>query len=127
MSDSFSRKLERESQQRLDRDFLKSKPKGISAGEYLYRGSTAKWKRGRYRKQAEAQESKERKAYRKDNPPVRKGDAPIEGTKEEYIRRDQVADKLAATKKRIAGKTKSTRGTKNLASKKTARKRVAGK
>jgi hypothetical protein len=33
-------------------------PYGISEGEYYGKGSTAKWKRGRFRKEAEAAEAK---------------------------------------------------------------------
>lgn len=95
--------LDRDIQKRLDKEFLKDKPTGLSDGEYLMRGSTAKWKRGKYRKQAEAQEAKQHKAYRNDDLNVKAGNSPIEGTKEEYIRRDQVADKLAALKKRSKG------------------------
>jgi hypothetical protein len=91
--------LDREVQQRLDKELLKGKPKGVTKGEYLYRGSTEKWKGGKYRKQAEAQEGKERKAYRKDDPNVKSGDAPIEGTKEEYVRRDQLALKMEDQKR----------------------------
>ena len=108
-----------------DDSFLKDKPKGLSDNEVLYRGSTSRWKKGKYRKQAEAQEAKEHKAYRKDNPPVKRGHGPIEGTKEEYIRRDQVGAKLAA-RKRVGG-SKAAGARKQTTGKKTTRKRVAGK
>ena len=113
-------------QRSYEKSVLKDKPKGLTNGEYLYQGSTAKWSRGKYRKQAEAQEAKEKKAYRKDNPPVKEGDSPIEGTKEEYVRSDQVNDKLAA-RKRVGGSSKTARIAKKSFTKKTARKRVAGK
>lgn len=104
-----------------DSTWLKDKPKGLSDNEYFYRGASSRWKKGKYRKQAEAKEGKEHRAYRKDNPSVKAGDGPIEGTKEEYVRRNQVADKLAARRK-VAHSRKSS-----LQRKKAAKKRIAVK
>ncbi len=107
--------------------FLKNKPKGLSDNEVLFRGSTSRWKKGRYRKQAEKQEAKEHKAYVKDNATVKAGDSPIEGTKEEYVRRNQVQDKLAARKKRISSAGQSPAKTKRSGYKRNTKKFSVGK
>lgn len=98
----WDRKVKGEKYPGYSNDFLKNKPKGLSDNEALLRGATSRWKKGKYRKQAEAQEAKEHKNYRKDNPIVKAGEGPIEGTKEEYVRRNQVNNKLASRKKRVS-------------------------
>ena len=125
----WDRKVRGEKYPGYDNSFLKDKPKGLSDNEVLYRGATDRWKKGKYRKQAEEKEAKEHKQYdkdKRDNGPVKRGDGPTEGSKEEYVRRNQVEAKLAA-RKRVGGSAKAAGTKTKTASKKTTRKRVAGK
>jgi len=98
-------------------------PYGITKGEYYGKGSTEKWKHGRYRKQAE-------KAYagysHEYETPANKEDNIRE--KQAHLKNEDAWNKHEKdSKKRVAGpKTKSI-ATKPQTRKKVTRKRVSGK
>jgi hypothetical protein len=98
-------------------------PYGITKGEYYGKGSTEKWKHGRYRKQAE-------KAYagysHEYETPANKEDNIRE--KQAHLKNEDAWNKHEKdSKKRVAGpKTKSI-ATKPQTRKKVVRKRVSGK
>jgi hypothetical protein len=99
-------------------------PYGITKGEYYGKGSTEKWKHGRYRKQAEKQYAGYSHEY--ETP----------GNKEDNIREKQAHLKNEdawnkhekdSSKKRVAGPKPKSVAKKPQTRKKTTRKRVAGK